>query len=232
MTIQEVKSNLKNPKSKTLLDSAIITDSRIKLHTEIVTNFDGTNNAVNEFFEYISKLMPSDKVFLFKSLFRFPVKTTEVTILANKKNKRVFDGVNPVMNHLFTVTNDLEDWSEYEERDFWRNEAWKVFTESFGSVLVVDLPQEQKLNSKPEPYKFFLQADEILDLSFDDKKEIEWITFRPNGDKTRLAFYDKEYYRVFVTKEGSTDIESIEVESSHELGYCPAKLSFEKKFKV
>jgi hypothetical protein len=166
---------------------------------------------------------------LFLSLFRFPVYTTELTDLVYKKLFRVFDGRNPVFDYNFKVKGHGADWSEYNDNKFWESKGWQTFKNRLNSLLIIDLPSEQEGN-KPDPYKFVLSIDDVIDLKVDKDRKVEYVIFRPSGDNKKLAVYDNEFYYIFQTKENDTEILSTLVENKHELGYCPASFFWHKEF--
>jgi hypothetical protein len=219
--VNQIKEILKSPRNKDLISKLSHHESRLKLHSQTTLQQAGTG-AINEFFEYVRKLIPGDKFQLFLSLFRFPVLTVAETAPIYEKLSRVFDGVNPVFEYTFKVPEDLTDWQQYQDVNFWEREGFKAFRECINSIVIVDLPSEQN-TPKPEPYAFLLDVSEVIDIGLSrDRKTIQSICFRPEGDRERLAFYDDEFYRVFATKEGELELGELLVESRHELGYCPA----------
>jgi hypothetical protein len=219
--VNQIKEILKSPRNKDLISKLSHHESRLKLHSQTTLQQAGTG-AINEFFEYVRKLIPGDKFQLFLSLFRFPVLTVAETAPIYEKLSRVFDGVNPVFEYTFKIPEDLTDWQQYQDVYFWEREGFKAFRECINSIVIVDLPSEQN-TPKPEPYAFLLDVSEVIDIGLSrDRKTIQSICFRPEGDRERLAFYDDEFYRVFATKEGELELGELLVESRHELGYCPA----------
>lgn len=230
--VSQIKEILQNPHNKELLARLALHEARLKLHTEVTINEGGTSEALKMFFDRIRKILPKDKFSLFQSLFNYPVQTVEVTQPIFSKHFRVFDGRNPVFEYEFKKSEDNDDWDAWNDSNFWREDAWRVYREAINSIMIIDLPVEQK-GDKPEPYKFFISPSEVLDIGLSrDKKRVEWIMFRPDGDKEKLAFYDAEYYRIFKTKEGTLDIISTEVESKHELGRCPANWFWWNEFSL
>jgi hypothetical protein len=98
--VNQIKEILKSPRNKDLISKLSHHESRLKLHSQTTLQQAGTG-AINEFFEYVRKLIPGDKFQLFLSLFRFPVLTVAETAPIYEKLSRVFDGVNPVFEYTF-----------------------------------------------------------------------------------------------------------------------------------
>ena len=103
---------------------------------------------VTDFLAYVSNLIPADKFKVFKTLFRYPVKTNEVTGVCFDKLSRIFDGRNPAFNYQFMNSEQRDDWEYYrqhvlEEPEIWSTKGWEYFKTEINSVLIVDLPKEQ-----------------------------------------------------------------------------------------
>lgn len=180
-----------------------------------------------EFLAWVERLIPNDKFKIFKSLFRYPVITNEVTGIVFDKLSRVFDGRNPALNYQFVSSEQREDWEYYrqevlKEPTIWQTKGWEYFQTEINSVLIVDLPTEQKPGTKyPEPYFYWLTIDQII--AYDVNPEtgfMEYIIFRQPDN--RIAVIDDEFYRVY-SEDKDHNIGSLLVESKHDLGYTPAR---------
>ena len=180
-----------------------------------------------EFLAWVERLIPNDKFKIFKSLFRYPVITNEVTGIVFDKLSRVFDGRNPALNYQFMSSEQRDDWEYYrqevlKEPTIWQTKGWEYFQTEINSVLIVDLPTEQKPGTKyPEPYFYWLTIDQII--AYDVNPEtgfMEYIIFRQPDN--RIAVIDDEFYRVY-SEDKDHNIGSLLVESKHDLGYTPAR---------
>ena len=180
--------------------------------------------AVAKFFEFAGRLVDKDKLKLFKAVFRYPVKTNELTGEIFEVFSKVFDGRDPIKRFEFTSEEHEQDFQAYldsiGEPEKWRTLALNSMKCAINSIWVVDLPQEQK-GIFPEPYYFLLRIDQIIDYGYDKDGNFEFVQFKPNP-KT-IAFFDKKYYRTFESetdeiKKGSTPL----IEVVHNLGECPA----------
>lgn len=180
-----------------------------------------------EFLAWVERLIPNDKFKIFKSLFRYPVITNEVTGIVFDKLSRVFDGRNPALNYQFMSSEQRDDWEYYrqevlKEPTIWQTKGWEYFQTEINSVLIVDLPTEQKPGTKyPEPYFYWLTIDQVI--AYDVNPEtgfMEYIIFRQPDN--RIAVIDDEFYRVY-SEDKDRNIGSLLVESKHDLGYTPAR---------
>lgn len=180
-----------------------------------------------EFLAWVERLIPNDKFKIFKSLFRYPVITNEVTGIVFDKLSRVFDGRNPALNYQFMNSEQRDDWEYYrqevlKEPTIWQTKGWEYFQTEINSVLIVDLPTEQKPGTKyPEPYFYWLTIDQVI--AYDVNPEtgfMEYIIFRQPDN--RIAVIDDEFYRVY-SEDKDRNIGSLLVESKHDLGYTPAR---------
>ena len=77
----------------------------------------------------VENILPHDKFVLFKALFRYPVKTNEITDVCFDKLSRIFDGRNPAFNYQFANSEQRDDWEEYRlnklhEPEIWSTKGW------------------------------------------------------------------------------------------------------------
>ena len=180
-----------------------------------------------EFLAWVERLIPNDKFKIFKSLFRYPVITNEVTGIVFDKLSRVFDGRNPALNYQFMSSEQRDDWEYYrqevlKEPTIWQTKGWEYFQTEINSVLIVDLPTEQKPGTKyPEPYFYWLTIDQVIAYDVNPATGfMEYIIFRQPDN--RIAVIDDEFYRVY-SEDKDHNIGSLLVESKHDLGYTPAR---------
>lgn len=155
---------------------------------------------------------------------KFPVETVTLTGEIFEVLDKIFDGQDSADNLQFSTRETLEDANNYlEESEFkknWRKRSMDAFKTRFNSILVVDLPTEQK-GSRPEPYYYFLDLQKVLD--FEPKAEgFESLIF--DIDKNTIAVLDDETYRLFQKVEkAQIEINPIPIaENKHNIGYCPA----------
>lgn len=208
------------------ISRAIAHQNRLKFHVQThVTPF--ISQPTTEFLAWVERLIPNDKFKIFKSLFRYPVITNEVTGIVFDKLSRVFDGRNPALNYQFMSSEQRDDWEYYrqevlKEPTIWQTKGWEYFQTEINSVLIVDLPTEQKPGTKyPEPYFYWLTIDQIIAYDVNPATGfMEYIIFRQPDN--RIAVIDDEFYRVY-SEDKDHNIGSLLVESKHDLGYTPAR---------
>ena len=177
-----------------------------------------------DFLAFVSNLIPHDKFKLFKEMFRYPLKTNEVTGICFDKLSRVFDGRNPAFEYDFASPEDRDDWEDYRrsrlnEPEIWHTEGWERFKTDINSVLVVDLPEHQD-GERPEPYFYWLPIDCVLDWD-GNGDDLDHIVFTTDHDK-RIAVIDDTSYRIY-TRDAGRNIGSLVSEHPHGLGFCPAR---------
>lgn len=223
LTIQQMQELLKNPPNRKDITTAVAHERRLRFHAE-TTLSSATNFAATDFFNWIDTLIPEDKAFVFKALFRYPVKSVGLTEQVFTALEKVFDGRNPVRDIQFNNPETGQDQKEFFDRiefqDKWKFEAFERCKTAINSVLVVDLPREQQ-EARPEPYYYFLDIDNVVafDTTGDD---VRYMVFHTAPD--RLAYFDTDVYQIFILKEAhSTEITGIEVDVAHDLGWCPAQ---------
>ena len=187
------------------------------------------NQPANEFLSWVSTLLPNDKYLLFVSLFRFPVDTVELTSRIYEQLEKVFDGKNPVEYYKFTDQKYLSDWENYRKNKlnqpaFWRSVGWDTMRTSVNSVMVIDMPETVTEGSEfTEPYVYFVDISKVL--TYELKENISGVDSAFDSiiyqTEEKTIVLDDEFYRV-VTLSDSNEIKSVELEVSHNLGYCPA----------
>lgn len=178
-----------------------------------------------DFLAFVKNILPHDKYKTFLAMFRWPVKTNEITSVCFDKLSRIFDGRDPVFSYQFTATELADDWDDYRqtklnEPSVWSTKGWEFFQTDINSVLICDLPQEQT-TERPEPYFYWLPIGSVIAYKADrDTGVMDYIIF--HQDKGRIAVIDDTSYRIFkATKDGH--VGELESEHSHDLGYCPAR---------
>ena len=180
-----------------------------------------------DFLAWVQNLIPHDKFKIFKTLFRYPVRTNEVTGICFDKLSRIFDGRNPAFNYQFQNTEQRDDWEYYrqdvlKEPEIWSTKGWEFFKTEINSVLIVDLPAEQNPADRyPTSYFYWLPIESVITFEANRTTGVmDWIIFR-QPDK-RIAVIDDERYRVFAEDDGG-NIGELLVDNPHDLRYCPAR---------
>lgn len=222
----EIKEKITKKGKQATINRALVHQNRIKFHaqTELTTNY---GCPLTDFLNWVDKLLPKDKATIFKQLFRYPVKTNEVTGICFDKLSRVFDGRNPALNYQFLNSEQREDWEYYrqdvlKEPTIWQTKGWEYFKSEINSVLIVDMPSEPDVTDKyAKPYFYWLTIDNVIDYEVNNKTGVmEYIIFKQPENK--IAVIDDEYYRIY-QEEKNGNIGALLVENKHTLGYCPAK---------
>ena len=225
MGLEKITTEITEPKKRATINKAIQQQNRIKLHAQTsVTPV--ISQPLTDFLAWVGSLIPNDKFKTFKTLFRYPVKTNEVTGICFDKLSRVFDGRNPAFNYQFINSEQRDDWEYYrqdvlKEPTVWQTKGWEYFKTEINSILIVDLPQEQdKTDKYPQPYFYWLTIDNIISYKANPTTGImDWIIFKQPDNK--IAVIDSEHYEVYEYTDNK--IGALVVSNPHDLGYCPAK---------
>ena len=245
LSVEEIKRRASECRKKQTIALAVLHQNRIRFHAEAVPSTpalaswtyrgrkanavqmlggrEGVAQAMTDFMAMVENLIPHDKFQIFKTLFRFPVKTNEVLAVCFDKLSRIFDGRDPAFSYQFASTEERDDWEWYRqemlgEQQVWQTKGWDYFKTQINSVLVVDLPEEQR-DRLPEPYFYWLPIADVIDFKADDEGRMKWIIFRQDDDK--VAVIDDESYRLFRGENGT--VGELIREAPHNLGYCPAR---------
>jgi hypothetical protein len=231
LDIREIRELITKPRHRDSINKAVAHQNRVKFHAQTVLS-PCLGQPTADFLSFVSNLIPEDKFKIFKTLFRYPLKTNEVTGVCFDKLSRIFDGRNPAFNYQFSDRYFSVDWEYYRkerlnEPEVWQSKGWENYKTEINSVLIVDLPREQSSTDPlPEPYFYWLPIDSVISFEADrDSGVMDWIIF--NQDADTIAVIDNERYRVF-RKQAGGNIGELLVDSPHDLGYCPARFFWDE----
>ena len=249
LSTEEIRKRTGEQRKRITIALALLHQNRIRFHGEVVPSTpalaswtfrgreqgatvpylagqEGVAQALTDFLAMVQNLIPKDKFETFKTLFRFPVVTNELLAVCYDKLSRIFEGRNPAFSYQFTTTEQRDDWEWYRQQvlhepTIWNTKGWDFFKTQINSVLIVDLPQMQDNSDRyPQPYFYWLPIRDVIDYKANPSTgQMEYIIFRQDGDK--IAVMDDESYRLFTAK--GNEVGALLFESSHDLGYCPAK---------
>lgn len=227
--IAQIRKEIAENKRAATLSRAKLHQMRIKFHTvKRVTSFNAPYISIplTQFLSMVENILPHDKFVLFKALFRYPVKTNEITDTCFDKLSRIFDGRNPAHNYQFANSAQRDDWEWYRqeklhEPEIWQTKGWEFFKSEINSVLIVDVAREQ-LSEWPEPYFYWLPIDDVITYKANPTTGVmEFIVFRRRDE---VIVLDDATYRVWDDKKHTGRIEGLpKLEAQHDLGYCPAR---------
>lgn len=225
LDISRIQERLLNPKNRGTLQKAQRNQDRVKYHT-LIDQFPGWQRQEYDFQQWVKALIPPDKFDVFRSLFRYPLKTTEISAEVFDKLSRVFNGLDRVTNIQgldAEVRDDIEYYfnTQLDWFNRWQTEGFEYSKTEFNSFVVCDLPAEiPQGDTYPAPYFYWLFPENVVDYEVYDgfKGTLDWIAFKQPGN--RLAFFDSYSYRVFRYENGQVIGEPI-LDNPHGLGYCP-----------
>ena len=228
-TVEQLRKRVADRRGGETIDRARLHQARLQFHTVKRVSSYGLpyyGLPISQFLAMVDNILPHDKAVLFKTLFRFPIATNEITDVCFAKLSRIFDGRNPSYNYQFVDTSFNADWEAYRtdklhEPEVWQTKGWDFFKSEINSVLVVDLPEEQE-GEWPDPYFYWLPIEDVLAFEADrDTGVMKYIAFRR---RDRIVVLDDGFFRVWKDERHSGQIEGApEKEIPHDLGYCPAR---------
>ena len=226
LDLNQIKQILERPTKRQLIQKAVNIQRRLRFHTETNIAISDINQPTTIFLDWVKNLLPKDKYNIFLYLFKFPLPTPAVVEDVYRELERVFYSRNSSSSYQFTDSEIAEDWAQYKknklnEPEVWKTIAWKKMQVSPNSILVVDLPQAQT-TTYPEPYFYWLEIDNVIDYKVSERDEnmLDWLVFKQPDMK--IAVFDDTSIRVYQLNE-KNEIQSLLSESSHDLGYCPAR---------
>ncbi len=228
LSLEDIKKAITKNEKADVLNRIKQHQARIKFHTvKSVSSATASciSQPLSQFMAMVENLLPHDKFVTFKTLFRYPVKTNEITEVCFDKLSRIFDGSNPAFNYQFATSEQREDWERYrlerlDEPRVWRSKGWEFFKSEINSALIVDIPKEQT-SEFPEPYFYWLPIDSVITYDAEPNGQMHYIIFKQKGT---IVVIDDTSYRVWLDPKGTGEIKGDPVvESPHDLGYCPAR---------
>lgn len=234
--LETIRTEIREPKGKAAINKAINHQNRIKFHAQTdVERF--ASQPLTDFISWVSSLIPNDKLTIFKSLFRFPVKTNTITGICFDKLSRVFDGRNPAFNYQFMNSEQRDDWEYYrqdvlKEPQIWQTKGWEYFKTEINSILIVDMPTEPDLTDKyPQPYFYWLTIDKVISYKADPTTGVmDYIIFYQGKDK--IAVFDKTDFEVYEYDWSKKEVGNLISSNKHDLGYCPARFFWNEPLKI
>ena len=224
LDLKQIKEILQKPSKKGYIQKAIALQKRLRFHTESNISVFDISQPASEFLDWVRTLLPKDKYHIFLHLFKFPLQTNAVAEDVYRELERVFHSRNSSAFYQFTNSELEEDWAMYrreklDEPLIWKTTGWKRMQVSPNSILIVDLPQEQT-SSKPEPYFYWLEIDNVIDYEMDSDTGFKWLIFKQ--PENRIAVFDDSSMRVYQLNE-KNEITGLVSEAAHDLRYCPAR---------
>ena len=227
--VAEIRKRITENKNADALTRAKLHQMRIKFHTvKRITAFNSPYISIplTQFLAMVENILPHDKFVLFKALFRYPIKTNEITAVCFDKLSRIFDGRNPAFNYQFVNAAQKDDWEQYRQTKLnepavWSTKGWEFFKSEINSVLIVDVAREQT-TEKPEPYFYWLPINDVITYKADPTTGVmDFIVFRRRDE---IVVLDDASYRVWDDQKHTGQINGEpKVEAPHDLGYCPAR---------
>lgn len=228
-SVEEIRRRIAENKKADVLSRAKLHQMRIKFHTvKRITTFNSPYISIplTQFLAMVENILPHDKYKVFQALFRYPVKTNELTEVCFDKLSRIFDGRNPVFNYQFVNSEQRNDWEDYRlnrlgEPEIWQTKGWEFFKSEINSVLIVDVPREQT-SELPEPYFYWLPINDVITFEANPTSgQMDYIVFRRRDE---IVVLDDGFYRVWEDKKHTGQIVGEpKMEAAHDLGYCPAR---------
>lgn len=240
ITEQEIRKRLERRPKAGVIVKAIRHQDRLKFHIYKTVQM-RYSAAEADFMAFVKNLLTEQKFETFRTLFRYPIVSSPVCELVFKKLSRIFDGQNPTFDYLFYDSSDAADWDAYRfnrlnEPEVWEETAWKYFKTEINSILVCDLPTEQK-GERPEPYFYWVRIEDVIDFDAESDGQMKHVIFKSyagEDDKGRrkcnIVVLDDESYRVYEdgrdgfngSNGANGQLGKLLVENKHDLGYCPA----------
>lgn len=220
----------KSPPNSTQVKKGEKYQSRLRILTEAYDVEEIQHqSAWQEIKNYLSNTLTSDKYNAIIKYFTFPLSIVNISndIMTDVYN--VFDS----RNAAFDIQFQNERFKEIAEqvlsslniRNWIEEKGKKVLKSAPNSITIIDLDESGN------PLLILLPNEKLLGYEFNKDGSFKYIVFvhsmgkDEQGTWRRIGVYDDEYYRVYFERSGSY---TLETESVHGLGYCPAKFFYDK----
>lgn len=212
-----MENSKKSKTNKNLIAQAIRHEQRLRLHTD--TTINDRNRGLQYFLEWVKQLLPEDKYQIFCSILKLPIPTTGLVNSIFNELQKVFESKDPRIIYKFEYEEHESDFNNYIQNllsPLW-DEAQKILKKRINSVIVIDLPEEQK-TEYPEPYWLEVPINAVYDFEMDNVGNFVW--FEYYGESV-IYHIDTEYYRTYDFTNNT--LGSVIKESRHGLNFVPAR---------
>jgi hypothetical protein len=225
---------IKTPINAPNLKKAIDHESRLKFHTNVITDTHLISNTGDKpesikdlpyytiFLTWVKTILKApDKYEQFKRLLVFPLKTNEIVDDISDEYVKIFNAEDSFVHIEFKDDALKSDFSEFLDsiniEEFWHDDCFNAMMKAINSIIIVDMPQIQE-SDWPEPYVYLIDINKVIDYKQNQKGDFIYLIFKVKDDY--VAVFDEEFYRLY-HKEG--DSYMLMIQSPHDLQYCPAK---------
>jgi len=205
------------------IELAIALEEETRYYTERFISSDKAPNFHQTFLNWSKDRLSNDRSYnnFIRSL-TYPLKTSQFIDDIYSKLNNIWEAQNPFIK--VSIKDNVDDKDKEIDLTWWKETAWNLLKIRHNSILLVDLPVEQK-SELPEPYISIIDINNIIDIE-SKNNVISYIMFK-FGEL--VAVVDKEVYQLFVLNNDKTEITGIYTDekgnlfnNKHTLDYCPA----------
>lgn len=236
LTPDQAQALIKTPKNIISIQRAKRQQDQLMFHCEPVTDISDFSPAYKEHLSWVRSFMKDEeKMVRYTALLTAPNPNVTSTKTIFDELGKVFETDDKVLKYEF-VSDEIEaDANDFLSRqnldDFWQVEAFDALRVAIASIVVVDMPSVQ-LTDRPEPYFYFVDINNVVDVTFKDKGEVDYLIFTRKDKK--IVVIDEKSYMVFEKEKDGSDyilvgepaVHSTYDEATGELteglGYAPA----------
>lgn len=219
MNISEIQELVIKPLNESSIQRGRIHSQRLKFHNDSTLCYnDAAATYLFQFLLWVKKLLPADKYDRFEQLITYPYPTNELLESIWKNLSRVFEGENRIIDLKFDDKQLVADFKKFFDNDDFQLKAFRALQSDPDTVVVCDMPYDDP-NGKP--YYYLVGTPSIIDLSVDDKNDVEYVIFE-SGSNNEIVAMDKDYIRVF---DGTRrDDLKLKREAVNPIGKTPARM--------
>ncbi|QNH60739.1 hypothetical protein [Hymenobacter sediminicola] len=229
---ENVQQLLENPANGEAISACLRHEQRLQLHA--VPHIDTSRRPAGWLYlrEWARSMMPLDEAIRWEQCVPAPLPTTDVVEDIFTGLQRVFEAQDGLIQCELATAELETDFEQYRtaqrEAAFWQGPAFQAVGRRPHSLLVIDMASEQR-TPRPEPYSLLIELEQVWDVALREDGSCEYVMFSlPDGREgdvriERVAVYDDAAYMIWRRPEG-TQQWSEELNNPHILGYCPARL--------
>ncbi|MET4106032.1 hypothetical protein [Hymenobacter sp. UYP22] len=230
---QDVRALLENPANGLAIAECLRHEQRLRLHA--IPHVDTSRRPAGWLYlrDWAKGMLPADRFAKWEACVPAPLPTTDIVEDIFTGLKRVFEAQDGIIS-CELATPELEtDFEQFRtaqrEGDFWETTAFRAIGSRPHSLLVVDMPAEQRTRY-PEPYTLLVHLEDIFDVRLKQDGTCEYVMFTQPSYKDalgrtieRLHIYDDAAYAIWEKPESEQQWYEV-VSNAHTLGTCPARL--------
>jgi hypothetical protein len=219
---KRIRELIEERPNKKLLDAAIRHENRLSLHSDMIVHKEHLSPYYTELLHWLGKrqpeLLPADKVERFKELCTAPIATVALTDSIFTDLFRIFSGQDAFYRIEAPDPDEVTDWKDYRDAEFWRVQGFAAMKSAINSVWVAEIPMQT--GDLPMPRNRLINIRNVIDIEHEDSGcNLQSCCFENGGV---LFYYNSVAIEAYEYKDKKLGKNIAYV--PHGLGYTPARM--------